>query len=120
MKMGSLMLPDYLTEHNGFEQWGLRGDKPLYNWLKKEINPNLDIGTKEEFVSYIIGLIKSKIGVEIKMDVPIAHDKRMIKVPEFYKGPGHGMSNGLVSLIYWQHRGIPALVKLFDEQGKIK
>jgi hypothetical protein len=127
MKMGSLILPDYLTEHTlhaGFEQWGLRGDKPLYEWLKKEIDPNLNIDTKEEFVAYIVNLIKEKLNVDIMTAIKTdgtrpGENKTLVKVPQFYEGPGHGMSSGLVSLIYWQQRGIPALVKLFDEQRKI-
>jgi len=99
MKIG-LLFPDKLPTHY------LRGDKPLYSWLKKEIDPNLDINNKKEFISYIADLIKTKLKIDI-----MAETKGFIKIPEFYKGIGHGMTHGMVSPRSWQNYILPDLAK---------
>jgi hypothetical protein len=103
MKIG-LLFPD------GF-RGGLRGDKQLYDWLKKEIDPDLEMTTKDEFISYIINLIKTKLKVDIT-----SREKRILKIPELYKGgPGHGMSTGVITPINWQEYHLPHLAKPLEE-----
>ena len=90
---------------------GTRGNHALWDWLEKEINPDIDIMTREATETYIYALLGKKVGADFYKDPKDIDEK--ITIEEFKKG--HGLSDGQISVRSWRHTTMPFVLEQIPE-----
>lgn len=89
-------------------QFGLRGDKPLWDDLEKELQILKFPETEDELTTQIHSSIE-------KLTQNRILDKEKIFVDKYNEG---GMSGGYVSSQFWLRKGIPIIINRFKEMKK--
>ncbi len=87
-------------------QWGLRGDPHLWDELKEYFQDNKFPETASQFEKILLEAFDALIA-----DGVTRSTKKMLHIERY---PRNGMSGGIISIEWWQEKGLPLLKKMFD------